>query len=412
MKISIHYTFDKQKKVAQFDAQSITIGRKKSDASTDLDLAPDVTVSRSHARLYYDMSTWWVEDVGSQSGTAVNDKEITEAVMLNSGDSLRMGKTEMTVEFIANPTDSPQPDAVMETQFTVDEVQPAENVPESKRMDILVDIQHLARTKSGQPLLDEVVAYLLKTFPQANRATIVLHQDKELLPVAFSPSDRAHVSFTLARQALIDRKAFAWEQNTDMSIAKNASSLNDATCGMYAPIIHNRLVKGILHVDSTKPDTDFTESHLGMLSEIATMIGIDIITHSNDVADKIPSVFISYSHKDMDFVKGLAKDLRRDPLRVWFDERLRGGKEWVAQLQNAVNVFDVFVLVLSPDSVASPYVRDEIEWAKANNKVILPILYRECAVPDDLKDIQYINFQENHREALSELTIEIRSNVS
>ncbi|MCL4252352.1 MAG: TIR domain-containing protein [Anaerolineae bacterium] len=409
MKIILSYTYNKQKNIAQFDTESITIGRKKPDSHTDLDLAPDTTVSRAHARLYYDMSTWWLEDTGSKSGTYRNGAQITQPEMLNDGDTFRIGNTELTVQFASTMMDTPQPDMVVETQFTVDEVKPDERVSESNRMDILVDIQHMARTHSGQALLDAVVAYLLKTFPQANRATIVFHQDKKLLPVAFSPSDRAHVSFTLARKAIVDRQAIAWEHGTGMSVTPHASSLTGATCGMYAPIIQNRLVRGVFHVDSTKSDADFTASDLAMLSEIATQIGTEIITHSHDVAHKIPGVFISYSHKDMDFVGGLAKDLRRDPIRVWFDERLRGGKNWIQQLQQAVKVFDVFILVLSPESVASPYVRDEIEWAKANNKPILPILYRDCTVPDDLKDIQYIPFQSKYNEALSDLITEIRT---
>jgi|GEM_PF-3043192 len=410
MKITIEYTYNKHKKVVQFDEDSITIGRKKPDSHTNLDFAPDTTVSRAHARLYYDMSTWWLEDAGSKGGTYRNGAQITQPEILISGDTFRVGNTELTVQFVSAMIDTPQPDAVMETQFTVDEVKLDERVSESNRMDVLMDIQHMARTQSGQALLDAVVAYLLKTFPQANRATIVLHQDKELLPVAFSPSDRAHVSFTLARKAIVDRQAIAWEHNMGISVTSHATSLTGATCGMYSPIIQNRLVRGVLHVDSTKSDADFTASDLGMLSEIATQIGMEIITHSNDVADKITGIFISYSHKDLDFVRGLAKDLRRDPIRVWFDERLRGGKPWVEQLQDAVKVFDVFVLVLSPDSVESPYIRDEIEWAKANNKPILPILYRDCTVPDDLKDIQYIPFQSTkYNEALFELTTTIRT---
>jgi pSer/pThr/pTyr-binding forkhead associated (FHA) protein len=405
--LTISYQYKGNEKTKSFDTDEITIGRKR-DTIPDLDLAPDLKVSRPHARLHYDLSTWWVEDLGSAWGTLHQGKKITEPTPLQPGDELRLGDTVLRLEFEVAAPETILPDAgAVDSQFTVEEAQPPEGFSESQRLEMLARTQTIARQQVGQAMLDSIIQDMLKTFLKAERASIVLHQDKELIPVAFTPVDKAHVSFTLARRAITTRQAFRWERTAASSSSKQVSSLHDTVSALYAPIILNRRVHGVLHVDTTCAGDNFTPEELDRLVEIATMVGRSIITGAEDVLRTIPAVFISYSHKDMTFVQGLGRDLRRDPISVWFDDRLRAGKDWRAQLENAVQTFDAFVLVLSPESVASPYVRWEIDWAKGAGKAIIPLMYRTCEPPDDLKHIQYINIGANYAEGLASLIEEI-----
>ena len=49
------------------------------------------SVSRRHARLWFDNGHWYIEDVGSSNGTLVNNVRIYQAMPLNDGDVINFG---------------------------------------------------------------------------------------------------------------------------------------------------------------------------------------------------------------------------------------------------------------------------------------------------------------------------------
>jgi hypothetical protein len=73
---------------------AVVIGRGK---GTDL-LLPDISVSRHHARIDKSEDGHVVVDLGSQNGTKVNGKAVTEC-KLNAGDELQVGKFVLCYEF-------------------------------------------------------------------------------------------------------------------------------------------------------------------------------------------------------------------------------------------------------------------------------------------------------------------------
>lgn len=115
-----------------------------------------------------------------------------------------------------------------------------------------------------------------------------------------------------------------------------------------------------------------------------------------------PRIFVSHSHKDNDFGLRLIADLRRDlgsEDAVWYDVSggLHGGDAWWRKIVAEITAREVFLVVLSPDAVASKWVEDEIDlaWQQKNSaagKVIIPVLYRDCEVRADLKTRQMISF--------------------
>jgi tetratricopeptide (TPR) repeat protein len=107
-------------------------------------------------------------------------------------------------------------------------------------------------------------------------------------------------------------------------------------------------------------------------------------------------IFVSHSHIDNEFGTRLAQDLRRvlgDDGAVWYDVLgLHGGETWWEKIVEELTARDVFILVLSPDAMNSPWVRREIGIALNDNKFILPVLYRDCNIRADLRTIQIISF--------------------
>lgn len=55
----------------------------------------DKTVSRVHARLYYDNDSWQIYDLNSTSGTFVDEKKVKHAI-LKDGSVIRFGSSTFT----------------------------------------------------------------------------------------------------------------------------------------------------------------------------------------------------------------------------------------------------------------------------------------------------------------------------
>lgn len=104
-------------------------------------------------------------------------------------------------------------------------------------------------------------------------------------------------------------------------------------------------------------------------------------------------IFISYSRKDIDFARKLAGDLEKAGYDVWWDiTDLRGGDDWVKTLPAAIEAAQHFIIVLTPNSVESEWVRKEYTQALSLRKKILPIMLEASPVPFALNTINYVNF--------------------
>src|SRR5689334_5646430 len=89
------------------------------------------------------------------------------------------------------------------------------------------------------------------------------------------------------------------------------------------------------------------------------------------------AVFLSYSRKDSETMSRVRDDLRAVGLRVWTDESLEPGTEvWELEIEKAIRGAHSLVVLLSPDSHDSEWVRNEITLADALNRRIFPMLLR------------------------------------
>jgi len=81
------------------------------------------------------------------------------------------------------------------------------------------------------------------------------------------------------------------------------------------------------------------------------------------------SVFISYSTANQDFADRLHADLQAKGVRCWFaPEDMKPGKKVHEQIDEAIRVYDRLVLILSHESMESPWVKTEIAKARRKQK--------------------------------------------
>ncbi|MBL8155586.1 MAG: SUMF1/EgtB/PvdO family nonheme iron enzyme [Anaerolineae bacterium] len=113
----------------------------------------------------------------------------------------------------------------------------------------------------------------------------------------------------------------------------------------------------------------------------------------------MPQIFISYSRVDLEFVKRLEERIRPafPRLEIWRDNApngLIGGDNWWDAILRAIAESDVFVYVLSNESVQSPYCQAEFTEARRLQKRIVTIQARDRTVlTDALNDIQFIDMK-------------------
>lgn len=58
----------------------------------------DETASAHHARLSFHEGQWWLEDLGSRNGTAVNGMALEGPLVLTYGDQIAFGRVEFRME--------------------------------------------------------------------------------------------------------------------------------------------------------------------------------------------------------------------------------------------------------------------------------------------------------------------------
>ena len=104
-------------------------------------------------------------------------------------------------------------------------------------------------------------------------------------------------------------------------------------------------------------------------------------------------IFISYSRKDIGFVRTLAGDLEKAGYDVWWDlTDLRGGDDWLRVIPSAIDASDFFIVVLSPNSAVSDWVEREYARALSSRKKIIPLMLERTSVPFALHTINYVDF--------------------
>jgi hypothetical protein len=125
--------------------------------------------------------------------------------------------------------------------------------------------------------------------------------------------------------------------------------------------------------------------------------------------------FISYSRKDQDFAKQLAKSMLQIGFDVWLDiEDIPAGIKWSTAIQNALQTSEIMLVILSPDSMASVNVEDEWQYFLDRGKAIIPILWRPCEIHFQLSRLQYVDFaHHDFVNSFNKLIAELgRSNIN
>lgn len=123
------------------------------------------------------------------------------------------------------------------------------------------------------------------------------------------------------------------------------------------------------------------------------------------------NVFLSYSHKDKDWMEEVVTSLK--PLSflgmidTWVDTRIKTGDDWFEEITRAIEQADIGIFLLSRQFLASEFINNEeipalMRQRKRNGMVVISILARPCPWESvyRLNNLQIWQYQ---NQALSEL---------
>jgi hypothetical protein len=145
-------------------------------------------------------------------------------------------------------------------------------------------------------------------------------------------------------------------------------------------------------------------SELDGLRIISLTWGI-MLVERNSTVDAIPRhVFMSFATPDLDIARSIGDRLNREGVTTWIapTELAPASLDWEAAVREAIAASFAVVLLASPDSVESRYVRGELGVADARGIPIMPVWVRgdkwaQC-VPLVLQHAQYIDIRGDRYE--------------
>lgn len=118
----------------------------------------------------------------------------------------------------------------------------------------------------------------------------------------------------------------------------------------------------------------------------------------------MPKVFISHSNLDSDETRFIAASLRQAGIDVWVDyENIRGGADWLCEIEAGIQRCDAVVVVLSKASATSVWVERECLYAWQLKKPVFTALIADILIPLHLVNIQYCDLRERRSEGMAKL---------
>lgn len=248
---------------------------------------PKRSVSRKHARVFYDAGQFKVEDLNSSLGTFLNGRRVGRPVVLKDGD--RINIYDIPIAFVLSD-EAPLSETIMVTLgstdgFSLTPIPPPINTTGSsfgrgRLRDLLALTRHFGSSLVIDELFPRVLDTLFRMFPQAVLGEIqLLDSQGRLSPVAIRHGrndDSALITHVpvgtdLTKQALQEGQPLVRTGNSQASDSVLESGESSMLCVPIVGPSHAKL--GSILLETEDGTRNFTDDDLEMVVAIAVLSG-------------------------------------------------------------------------------------------------------------------------------------------
>ncbi len=118
--------------------------------------------------------------------------------------------------------------------------------------------------------------------------------------------------------------------------------------------------------------------------------------------DRQHDCFLSHYSGDAEFAKRINQALTQRSISVWVDrENIKIGDSISDQVQNGLTNAYTFTILLTPDALTRPWVKEELKAATSlridGELPILPMVYKDCKLPPFLRNYSFADFRDEKR---------------
>ena len=96
------------------------------------------------------------------------------------------------------------------------------------------------------------------------------------------------------------------------------------------------------------------------------------------------TVFLSYSHRDMEVVTKIRQSLIDNDYQVWWDAEISAGSDWSEEVLKQIENAGFCLLVLTENSINSRVVLEEISYSMRKGRPFIPVLIGDIHLPPGL----------------------------
>jgi serine phosphatase RsbU (regulator of sigma subunit) len=263
------------------ESESTTLGRQ---VDCGICLAGK-QVSRQHARIRFEEGRHFIEDLGSSNGTYLNGRRLVPhaPTPISDQDTVQIGPYVFGLRDTAPAATTDPPMVVREAvnALTIHQGLFA-NDPAAKLQVVLEIAQHLARTLDVDVLLDKLLEQLMRLFPQADRALVILVEgDRLVVPAQRGRTGRdvGRVPFsrTIVRRALdegVGLRSDDVKNDERFQASSTITSLNLHSV-LCVPLINSEGGRlGALQLDRFSEGLGFRSEDLHLLTAVGMQVTV------------------------------------------------------------------------------------------------------------------------------------------
>ncbi len=92
------------------------------------------------------------------------------------------------------------------------------------------------------------------------------------------------------------------------------------------------------------------------------------------------NIFLSYKKEDFEIADRLVAALRKEGMSVWWDDGLTPKAAWDEEIEREISDASTVVVLWSPRSVSSEWVRREAHFAQERGKLV-PVIVEATSIP-------------------------------